>query len=133
MSDYVRMVLAFDNDRWHHCLVLSDWCEEHNMPFLSKAWKWIADNKRWPYKHRDRTLYGWYMVPIDQWDEYKIKRESAIPNILIGEYRILKVSSKRRARYGKVFMENKYVPTISKAMSNLAGGLAKAISAGAIK
>src|SRR5678815_550423 len=103
------------------------------MPALSKAWKWIAENRRWPYKNRDHDLYGWYTVPTEEWGKYKLKRESSIPNTLIGGANTRQSGQRRRTRKGVVYMRNNYVDTISQAMSNLANGLALAMSAGVIK
>lgn len=130
LSEYKSLIAGLDDDKWHRCRILSDWCADNNKRWLSLAWKWIADNKRWPYKHRERNLYGWYTVPGIQWGEYRAKRESAIPNILTGGDRVF---GRRGVKQGRVYMKNVYVESVSKAMDVLASGLAVAIATGDIK
>lgn len=131
MEQYKKLVKALDGDRWHHCRVIAGLCEENDQPHMAWAWRWIADNRRWPYKHKTHTLYGWYMVPSEP-DKLKMwmhRRESAATNLLIGGGREFTGTSRRR-RCGVKYMANKYHSTIGEAMDALAIGLTLAKIAG---
>lgn len=128
MSHYERLVPAFDHDRWHHCLVVADACEEDSNSILASAWRWIAKWKRWPYKHKTRALWGWYCVPlVDGFKVWADKRESAVPNVLIGGPRRYHHHSRRRTREGPQFLKNVFRTSISECMSALAVAVAFAL------
>ena len=64
-NEEVGLLKAIGDSMWHQHNILADYYDEQGKPYLAMAWRWIADNRRFPrcYPNGRWTWHFWGSSP----------------------------------------------------------------------
>jgi hypothetical protein len=83
IDNFIKVLDVFEQDGflskdWTTMSIFADWCEENGEDILSQGLRWMAKNKRRPYRTNGRTYYSWFNQNLVD----DVDKESDIPEYI---------------------------------------------------